>query len=122
MRARPASCPRRGARRLRATADRRWRCNRRSAGDESARAVGLHQETGGAAAYFQALSLLARGGVDNQHVGAGERGNENQLSVRRELQTVRSFYVRVQGGDRFLSGEIQNRDRSVLRVGGPDLL
>jgi hypothetical protein len=80
----------------------------------------LHEDAGGAVAYGDTLDLLARGGVEDDEVGAAEEGDEDVLAVGGELEAVGAAYVGVEGLDYFFGGVVDDGDGAVLGVGHPD--
>src|SRR5262249_58980553 len=85
------------------------------------RAVGLNQDTFRLPANCDAPDLLARRCVDHDGVAGVDIGDERELAVGCQLDSVRSFRA---DGDRLedSSGcDVDNRHAAVARMRAPDL-
>src|ERR1035441_5128525 len=92
--------------------------------DVGAGAVGGDQDTCGATSEVQLLHFLVRGGVEHYEArvcGARTQGgDQDSFAVGSELQAVRVLYWDGKCLDRFLSGDVDDGDGCVVRVGSPD--
>jgi hypothetical protein len=94
----------------------------RRAGHIDARPVGLHKNPGSALSYFYMLHLFSGDSIENDDIRHPKARNKRQLPIWRKLQPIRFLHVGGQSFNDLLARYINDRDRSVVGVGDPDLL
>ena len=92
----------------------------RTNGNIGPRTIRLHEDSRRAAAEFDPFDLLAGGDIYYYQITAAEIRNQNQLAIQSELQAVGRSGGDGQRLDHGFLGNINDRDRAVVRICGPN--